>query len=60
MVKLSLEEERLVNSENYDDIPILAVVSTYMRRNLYQNQGFYETIYPRFTIDEFKSHSRMT
>ena len=49
-----------MNSENDDDILILAVVAAYMRRNLHQNQGFYENILPRYTIDEFKSHSRMT
>ena len=36
IVELSLEEESLVNSENDDDIPILAVVTTYMRRDLHQ------------------------
>ena len=52
-----------MNSKNYDDIAILATIATYMRRDLHQNQGFYENILPRYryayTIDEFKSHSRM-
>ena len=42
IVELSLEEESLVNSKNDDDIPILAAVTTYMRRDLHQNQGFYD------------------
>ena len=53
IVELSLEEESLVNSENDHDIPILAVVATYIRR-------VYENILPRYAIDEFKSHSRVT
>ena len=60
IAKLSLEEESLVNSKNDDNIPMLAAVANYMRRDLHQNQGFYENIFPRKTIDEFKSHSRMT
>ena len=60
IVELSLEEESLMNSKNDDDIPILAAVATYMRCDLHQNQGFYENILPQYTIDEFKSHSRMT
>ena len=44
IVELSLEEESVVNSKNDHDIPILAAVATYMRRDLRQNQGFYENI----------------
>ena len=35
----SLEEESLVTSDDHF-IPILAAVSTYMRRDLHRNQGF--------------------
>ena len=42
IVELSLEEESLVNEKNDDDIPILPAVATYTRRDLHQNQGFYE------------------
>ena len=52
MRHFSLEEESLVNSEE-DDIPILAAVATYMRRNLYRNKDFRENILPAYTIDEF-------
>ena len=48
IVELSLEEESLV------------AVAAYMMRDLHRNQSFYENILPRYTIDEFKSHSRMT
>ena len=59
-VVLSLEQESVVNSKNDDDIAILAVVTTYMRRDLHQNQEIYENSFQRYTIDEFKSHSRLT
>ena len=59
IVELSLGEESLVNSKKDHDILILAAVATQMSRDLHQNQGFYENILPRYTIDEFKSHSRM-
>ena len=31
-----------------------------MRRDLHRNKGFYKNILPAYTIDEFKSHFRMT
>ena len=43
MLAFSLEEERLVNSDD-DDIPFLAAVATYMRCHLPRNTGFYENI----------------
>ena len=49
-----MEEENLIISKD-DDIPILAEVATYMRHDLRRNQGFYENITPRYSIDEFKS-----
>ena len=56
MLDFSLEEESsLVNSDDDDDIPILAAVATYMRSDLHRNKGFYENILPVYTIDEFKS-----
>jgi len=36
MLHFSLEEENFVNSDD-DDIPILAAVATYMRRDLHIN-----------------------
>ena len=54
-----MEEESLVNSDD-DFIPILTAVATYMRRDLHRNKDFYENILPAYTIDEFKSHFRMT
>ena len=45
-----------------DGIPFLAAVATYKRRHLPRNKGFYENILLAYklTIDEFKSHFRMT
>ena len=61
MLDFSLEDEGLFNSDD-DDIPFLAAVATYMRRHLPRNKGFYENILLAYklTIDEFKSHFRMT
>ena len=61
MLDFSLEEECLVNSDDAN-IPLLAAVATYMRRHLPRNKGFYENILLAYklTIDEFKSHYRMT
>ena len=61
MLDFSLEEECLVYSDD-DDIPFLAAFATYMRRHLPRNIGFYENILLAYklTIDEFKSHLRMT
>ena len=61
MLDFSLEEECLFNSDD-DDIPFVAAVATYMRRPLPRNKGFYQNILLayKFTIDEFKSHCKMT
>ena len=39
---------QVVNSENDDDIAILAAVATYMKHDLHRNQSFYENILPRY------------
>ena len=64
MLDFSLEDEGLFNSDD-DDIPFLPAFATYMRRHLIRNnrnKGFYENILLAYklTIDEFKSHFRMT
>ena len=58
MLDFSLEEESLGNSDD-DDIPILAVVATYMWLHLHKNKGFHGNVLPVYMIDEFKSHFRM-
>ena len=61
MLDFSLEDEGLFNSDD-DGIPFLPGFATYMRRHLTTNKGFYENILLAYklTIDEFKSHLRMT
>ena len=61
IVELSaVEEEDLLISEDGDQTLTLAAVSTYMRRYLNRCEGFSENIVPRYSIDEFTSHFRMT
>ena len=55
-----MEEEALLNLEDNKKTPILAAVSTYMRRDLNRSEGFFENILPRYSLDEFKGHFRMT
>ena len=60
IVELSVEKEGLLNLEDEDETPILAAVSSYMRRDLNRSEGFFENILPRYSLDEFKGHFRMT
>ena len=41
------------------DINVL-VGSTFMRRKLNRNDAFFEVVIPTYSVDEFKSHFRMT
>ena len=58
VLDFSLEEECLVNSDD-DNIPFLAAVATYMRRPEIKVFMKIFCLY-KLTIDEFKSHFRMT
>ena len=60
MLDFSLEDEGLFNSVD-DGIPFLAAVATYEAPSS-QKQRFFENILLAYklTIDEFKSHFRMT
>ena len=58
VLDFTLEEDSLDNSDD-DDIPILAVVATYMWLDLHKNKGFYGNVLPVYMINEFKSHFRM-
>lgn len=60
IVELSVEEKDLLSLEDDEETPILAAVSTYMRRDLNRSEGFFENILPRYSLDEFKGHFRMT
>ena len=50
----------LLNSDDDRDIDMIAAVSTFMRRNLERNQYFYEEVVPSYSLDEFRSHFRMS
>ena len=56
----SVEEEIVINSEDDGEIVLFAAVATFMRRDLNRNQGFFEVSVPTYSIDEFRSHFRMT
>lgn len=56
----SVEEEIVINSEDDGEIVLFAAVATFMRRDLNRNQGFFEVSIPTYSIDEFRSHFRMT
>ena len=55
MKLLSVEEEDLLKLEDDEETPILAAVSTYMRRDLNRSEGFFENILPRYSLDEATS-----
>ena len=54
------EEEMLIDSDDEEEICVIAATSIFMRRDLNRNFGFLEVIVPTYSIDEFKSHFRMT
>ena len=59
MLEVSTEEESLINSED-DAVEIFSVASTFTRRNLQRPEGYFELALPGYSLDEFKSHFRMT
>ena len=46
--------------DHEDDIFILCVASTFMRRRLNRIDGFFEVTVPSYFADEFKNHFRLT
>ena len=52
------EEEMLIDSDDEEDIFVIAATSIFMRRDLNRNYGFCDVIVPTYSIDE--SHFRMT
>jgi len=59
ILEVSIEEENLINSED-DAVDIFSATSTFMRWNLQRTEGYFEHALPGYSLDEFKSHSRMT
>jgi len=54
------EDDSREFTEADDDVFILAVASTVMRRNLSRIRGYVETTVASYLGDEFRSHFRMT
>ena len=54
------EEEMLIDSGDQEEICVIAATSIFMRRDLNRNYGFCDVMVPTYSIDEFKSHFRMT
>ena len=46
--------------DHEDDIFILSVASTFMRRRLNRIDGYFEVTVPSYFADEFKNHFRLT
>ena len=46
--------------DDEDDVFILSVASTYMRRSLNRIEGYFEVTVPSYFGDEFKNHFRLT
>ena len=49
----------MINSED-DAVDIFPAASTFMRRNLQRTEGYFEHALPGYSLDEFKSHFRIT
>ena len=54
------EEEMMIDSDDEEEICVIAATSIFMRRDLNRNYGFCDVIVPTYSIDEFKSHFRVT
>ena len=59
MLEVSIGEESLINLED-DVVDIFSVASTFMRWKLQQTDGYFKDPLPGYSLDEFKSHFRMT
>ena len=46
--------------DDEDDVFILSVASTYMRRSLNRIEGYFEVTVPSYFGEEFKNHFRLT
>ena len=46
--------------EDDDDIVLFSAASCFMRRSLTRITGYFEQTVPRYLVDEFKQHFRMT
>ena len=56
----SIDEELLLHHEEDEEFQVIAATSAFMKRELKRNVGFCEVVVPSYSIDEFRSHFRMT
>ena len=60
ILDVSTDEEVLLDSDDDGEINIIVAITTFMRRDLHRNEGFCEAIVPSYSMDEFRSHFRMS
>ena len=56
----SIDEDLLLDYEDDGEFHLIAAIVTFMKRDLQRVVGFYEAVVPSYSIDEFRSHFRMT
>ena len=60
VIDTSIDEQLLLDDDNDGEIHLFAAIGAFMRRDLNRIVGFYEIVVPAYSIDEFRSHFRMT
>ena len=56
----AIDEELLLDYEDNGEFYLIAAAAAFMKRDLKRIVGFYELVVPSYSIDEFRSHFRMT
>ena len=54
------EEEMVIDSDDEEEICVIAAISIFIRRDLNRTAGFCDVISPTYSRDDFKSHFRVT
>ena len=61
VIDTSIDEQLLLDYDNDGEIHLFAAnIGAFMRRDLNRIVGFYEIVVPAYSVDEFRSHFRMT
>ena len=55
-----IDEQLLLDYDNDGEIHLFSAIGAFMRRDLNRIVGFYEIVVPAYSVDEFRSHFRMT
>ena len=50
----------MIDSDDEEEICVIAAISIFIRRDLNRTAGFCDVIAPTYSRDEFKSHFRVT